>query len=433
MHPLLETQEKKRQKRIQSFGKIGAVILLISTIPDIYFQQWKTVGISFFTILVFVVILWQNHKNKIKHIGSILSFITNCGIFIACISLGDLSRAYLFYIPLFITTFLIIDYRNRFVLFFNLAHIVLGIFLIDIFDLTYFLDNTLTPEVVHSYGKFNTFLALTASIYFLMAFVKEISDNERNFFMIQETFKAKNDELTKRNDELDRLIYSISHDIKSPLASITGLIYIAKLENNQPVLDEYFDRLDLSIKKLKVFLDNIINYYKNTKFEIQSEKIYFEDEIKNLLENFTYHPNFKEIKINLVCNQDEAFIGDRLRIQTILLNLLSNAVKYQNENEKNKRIDIQIKTFTDKVQIEVSDNGIGIDDNSKHRIFEMFYRGTVKSDGSGLGLYILNETITKLNGKVNIDSKKDKYTKFLIEIPENAAINNQNTQSKNSL
>lgn len=428
MYPLIETQEKKRQKRIQSFGKIGAIILLISTIPDIYFQQWITVAIEFITLIIFFVLLWLNSKIKVKHIGSILSFTTNCGIFLACISLGDMSRAYLYYIPLFITTFLIIDYKNKIVLFFNLIHIVMGIFLIDVFDLTYFLDTTLSPEIVHSYGKFNTFLALTASIYFLLAFVKEISENERNFLMIQETFKAKNDELTKRNDELDRLIYSISHDIKSPLASITGLIYIAKLENNQPVLNEYFDRLDLSVKKLKVFLDNIINYYKNTKFEIQSEKIYFEDEIKNLLENFTYHPNFKDIKINLVCQQEQPFIGDRLRIQTILLNLLSNAVKYQNENEINKRIDILVKTINNKVQIEVSDNGIGIDDNSKHRIFEMFYRGTVKSDGSGLGLYILNETITKLNGKVIIESQKDKFTKFLVEIPENIETNKLNTQ-----
>ena len=121
----------------------------------------------------------------------------------------------------------------------------------------------------------------------------------------------------------------------------------------------------------------------------------------------------------MVCNQELAFISDRLRIQTILLNLLSNAVKYQNESEKNKRIDIYVKSLPNKIHIEVSDNGIGIDEESKFKIFDMFYRGTVKSDGSGLGLYILNETINKLNGKVIIETQKDKYTKFLIEIPEN--------------
>jgi len=133
------------------------------------------------------------------------------------------------------------------------------------------------------------------SIFFI-AFIREINDNEDQLIDIQNELKAKYDELYKKTEELDRLIYSISHDIKAPLSSIEGLVYIAKLENTQPGLDKYFSRMDSSTKRLKAFLENVINYYKNAKFEIKTEEIDFDEEVKYILENLTYMPNFSKIK-----------------------------------------------------------------------------------------------------------------------------------------
>ncbi|TAG53770.1 MAG: sensor histidine kinase [Cytophagales bacterium] len=416
---ILVFQQEKRKKTIEIFSKAGVIILLLSVLPDIYFRLWVNVLFVFIIAMIMIGVIVANRYNKINNIGTVLSIICNFGVFFACLTLGSLSRAYLFYIPIFISTFLIIDYKNKFILFFNLSHIILGIFIIDLFDLSKFQDKNITLEIVRSYGIFNTVLAMSSSVYFFILFIKEISDNEQHLLNSQNKFKIQNIELTKRNEELDRLIYSISHDIKSPLASITGLNFILKNENKQPQLDLYFDKLDNSIKKLKTFLENIILHYKNTKFEIQSDEIFFSDEIKNILENFGYHTNFNQIKINKTIEQSNAFVCDRLRIQTILMNLISNAVKYQNDIESQKRIDINIKVQQSDCIIEVSDNGIGIDAKIIDKIFDMFYRGTVKSDGSGLGLYILNETVKKLNGKVTIESEKNLLTKFKVVIPSN--------------
>ncbi len=411
------TKEEKIERRIDQYSKAGSVIVLVSVLPDIYFKVWDHVIVTLGLGLCFVVCILVNQKFKSKYVGTLLSVAANTIAFYASVTLGDLSRAYLFYIPIFIATFLIINYKNRVELFFNIGHIILGIFLLDLIDLGFLLDKTIPLETTIIIGKFNTMLALSASIYFLLAFISEISMYEDSLLEAKILAENQNEDLQKKNDELDRLIYSISHDIKAPLSSIEGLVYITKLESTQPILNEYFDLMLTSTKRLKGFLENVLDFYKNSKFEPKAEEIDFDFEIKQILQNLKYTSKFREIEFLIDVDQKEELLIDKLRIQTILVNLLSNAIKYQNEETEHKIIVINVTTSLKGIKIEVSDNGIGIPLEIQDKIFDMFYRGTVKSDGSGLGLYILSETVKKLKGTIKLQSLPQEFTKFTIEIP----------------
>jgi signal transduction histidine kinase len=92
-------------------------------------------------------------------------------------------------------------------------------------------------------------------------------------------------------------------------------------------------------------------------------------------------------------------------------------VKYYNKAEKHPFINIVAQVNSDRALIFVEDNGIGIPEEYQQKVFDMFYRASSQAQGSGLGLYILKETLNRLNGKINVVSGRDIGTTFIVEIP----------------
>jgi signal transduction histidine kinase len=103
----------------------------------------------------------------------------------------------------------------------------------------------------------------------------------------------------------------------------------------------------------------------------------------------------------------------------LLNNLVSNAIRYQNPKAEAPFVDIDVTTSDDEAIISVKDNGIGISSENQPKVYDMFYRVSQNSVGSGLGLYIVKETIDKLQGKIEMDSELGKGTIFNIHIPNN--------------
>jgi signal transduction histidine kinase len=104
-------------------------------------------------------------------------------------------------------------------------------------------------------------------------------------------------------------------------------------------------------------------------------------------------------------------------MRIIFMNLISNAIKYQREDNANPSIAISIKVTEEFSTIEFRDNGIGIEEKYKSKVFDMFFRGTILATGSGLGLYIAREIIVKLGGKINLQSEENIGTTISIQIP----------------
>jgi signal transduction histidine kinase len=139
------------------------------------------------------------------------------------------------------------------------------------------------------------------------------------------------------------------------------------------------------------------------------------------LERLKYLEGFEIMQTNITIKADGAFYSDEYRITVIMNNLISNAINYKDLAKEKCILNISVLVTKEKGIVSVEDNGIGIPEEYKSKIFNMFFRGTVKSKGAGLGLYIVKETINKLNGKINIHSAYGKGSTVEMELPNHTA------------
>ncbi|WP_240034583.1 PAS domain S-box protein [Flavobacterium silvisoli] len=232
-----------------------------------------------------------------------------------------------------------------------------------------------------------------------------------------------NEELKKTNSELDRFVYSASHDLRAPLKSMLGLIDITKNELEESadcdktMLTERFEMLNRSVTKLDNFIEDILNYSRNARLELESNEIDFKNLIYDIHANFLYSQTHRAIDFIVQDNSKSKFVSDAKRLTVILNNILSNAYKYCDTAKETSFIKVTFDCDDQWAKITIEDNGIGIPDTEKDKIFDMFYRSTILSTGSGLGLYIVKETLQKLNGTIKVTSTVPEGTTFYIEIP----------------
>jgi signal transduction histidine kinase len=226
-----------------------------------------------------------------------------------------------------------------------------------------------------------------------------------------------NKELSKRNTELDNFVYSVSHDLRAPIASVLGLINLAKSDKDQAMKRVYLDKIYSSALQQDAFIKEILDQSRNSRLDVKKEEIQFEpliEETFNQLKFATATGTAVE-KIVTVA-QSEAFYSDRWRLKVILNNIISNSIRYRNGRDPVIKVDVKIDNH--KAIVEIQDNGRGIPKEHIDKVCQMFYRATDEGAGSGLGLYIVKETIQKLQGDIHIESKEGKGTLIKLEIPE---------------
>jgi len=231
--------------------------------------------------------------------------------------------------------------------------------------------------------------------------------------------QKKNGELEKINFELDRFVYSVSHDLRAPLTSVLGLIHLLKEEVSGDNPQHYIALMIESIAKLDNTIKDILAYSRNNRMQVVKEEFNVRTVVSTILENLSYlnDTNFDVNKI-LVVRGKTVFKADKLRLQTILNNLLSNAIKYRN-SQRPLKVEIDTSILKNSLILKIKDNGVGIEPKHIPYIFDMFFRTDERSNGSGLGLYIVKETILKLKGKITVNSIVGKGTEFIVTIPIN--------------
>lgn len=244
--------------------------------------------------------------------------------------------------------------------------------------------------------------------------------NAYNSYQSNVALKEKVTELQKTNDELNRFIYSISHELRAPLASALGVIQLVKLENliePQSQLSEYWSLMEGCCNKLDHNINKTLQYYKNHRYQIINEKIDFKALTSQLIALHKQANNVTDqIAFSIEINQPEGFWGDSFRIEIILGNLISNAIKFQKPSVADKKINVSIKVTPLDAQISVGDNGMGIFKEHLPNIFKQFFKG--KHDiGSGLGLFIVKEALDKIEGTITVKSDIDEGSIFTIRIP----------------
>jgi len=233
---------------------------------------------------------------------------------------------------------------------------------------------------------------------------------------LEKRLSYQNKELEQANKELDRFVYSVSHDLSAPLRSILGLINISRIENDELRLRFYIDNIESSVNKLENFINEILDYSRNERQKVTLEDVNLLDLCREILDNLKFQENFSSICIDLKGISTDPIRSDKMRLKIILNNLLSNAIKFQSPQKSDQYIRVSSRAIGEKYVIEVEDNGDGIKSEHKGKIFEMFFRGTQRSRGSGLGLYIAREAAEKIQGKIEVESEYGKGTLFHIEL-----------------
>lgn len=244
-------------------------------------------------------------------------------------------------------------------------------------------------------------------------FVENITSLKDSQFKLIE----KNRDLEKVNSELDSFVYRVSHDLRAPLTSILGLIELMKLETDTDRFADYVKLQEKSINKLDMFIKEIINLSRNSRLGVTVSKIDFHELLNEIFEGQSFIKSAETMERIIDIEEDLEFYSDPQRVSIILSNLVSNSLKYANTNQPDPFIKIRIwKDKTDCI-IEVADNGIGISETFLPKIFEMFFRATEEASGSGIGLYIVKETVQKLSGKITAKSKVRQGTTFKVVLP----------------
>lgn len=241
----------------------------------------------------------------------------------------------------------------------------------------------------------------------------------RTTLKVKEMNHLLNQELSEANSVLDKFVYSCSHDLKGPLASIKGLIRLAEKSTRDDITDECLHLINESVVRMDHFLKSLESFVGNARGPIVKTSINFNESIAKVLEDHLEYVRTSKIKLKVRIKQDHQFMSDHLRIHLILEHLIQNALNFQDLKKTEKFVDIDIRVTPQNATIEICDNGEGISKENIGDIFQMFYRSSEASKGSGLGLYIVQEAVNKLHGEISVASSKGVGSNFVIKIPNN--------------
>lgn len=228
----------------------------------------------------------------------------------------------------------------------------------------------------------------------------------------------------KQVDQLkDDFISMASHELKTPLTTIRG--YSEFITDGETVPEEYKEysrRIDVSSKQLAFLVEDMLDVSRieQGRMQFNIEKILAPDFISQLVPDFKTLAEEKKLSlIYLSQGLTHAYVqGDPVRLRQVLVNIVGNAIKYTKEGE----VKISLSNTSDKkLEIRVSDTGIGMTEDERKNLFEKFYRiknaETQEIKGTGLGLWITKQLIEKMGGVLSVESIKGKGTDFVIVFP----------------
>jgi signal transduction histidine kinase len=283
-----------------------------------------------------------------------------------------------------------------------------------LFLISYWVDFDFVKERVYSkeYLQFsyttNFLVTLICSIA-IMYFMMDVHHHSEKAIL------EKNDQLQKANAELDRFVYSASHDLKAPLSSLLGLIEIAQLD--QKGSEQYLSMMKTKIHDMEDFIKEIISYSRNARMDIKKQPVNLKKTVEEIADALIYSAGVTDVKIENLIAEDMIVETDLMRLKVVLSNLIDNSLKYCDVKKARPYIRIEAMGDDDETTIIVKDNGVGIDPMYIDKIFNMFYRAHEKSKGSGLGLYIVKETLNKINGHISVESNLGTGTTFTLSLP----------------
>ncbi len=244
----------------------------------------------------------------------------------------------------------------------------------------------------------------------------------QQMFMLNQQLETQNKELNKTNEALDRFVYSVSHDLRAPINSSLGVIELCMGESDADSIKKLLELQQKSLLRLDKFIKDILDFSRNTRMEVRIETVNLHQFFEGLLESYQHVPEWNHIKRSFTIVGENELETDARRLLVIFNNLITNAFRYQSPYKENPWVEISAQNQAEACIFTVTDNGMGIPNEHLQNIFKMFFRANDRTEGSGLGLYIVQESVEKLNGKIEVNSKLGDGSQFVFTLPKTAAV-----------
>ncbi len=237
----------------------------------------------------------------------------------------------------------------------------------------------------------------------------------------REMLEQKKEDLENKNKELEAFVYTVSHDLRTPLISLEGFSDMLREEFGDELGEDgthYLDRIQANVQKMDEFIDDLLQLSRVGRKEPPEEEVEVGEIVEEVLDDLRSRIDEKGINTE-VKGEMPTLSFQRKRLYQIFSNLISNACKYMGEQE-DPRIEIGVEDQEDSWLFWVEDNGIGIDEEQKDKIFEIFHREKrCDAEGTGVGLAIVKRIIENKEGEIWVESEKGEGSTFYIEFPKN--------------
>jgi signal transduction histidine kinase len=238
----------------------------------------------------------------------------------------------------------------------------------------------------------------------------------RNLSNSKRKIMEQNENLQVINAGLDKFVFNVTHDLRSPLASLAGLIGLMDDETDLDQIKAYTLMMKESLEKQDRFINEMLTFIKSKHTGVSKTECSLTAIVDNVISQNNYSYGGKEVRFykELELTQIQS---DALKLQVILNNLVSNSVKYSDSKKSEQWVKVKSYRSDTQVVIEVEDNGLGIRQKDQDRIFDKFYMSGDNKRSSGIGLYLVKDAVTQLNGKIEVRSEPGVCSKFMITIP----------------
>lgn len=409
IHPDLEESEFKYIKMHN--GLLAVSALLLSPFPIIFLRMNSMHGIflCIFGLAIVTIPLYINHL-RLYFISRVVSMIASLAIFLLGLKIYGLNSGFEYGIPAVMVLPLLYFRRTRIRTFFY-------IFLFFILVVSY--QIMVANEVYQVPTEELLFLRhyMFFSCLFLITFYFISWDN------INKEYQKKNEELvaslTQKNRDLERFSYSVSHDLKEPLRTISSFTQLLKRDMGQqltPDSKEYYDYIIRGTKQMSTLLDDVLRYSKVDNLEFELETLDLNDVLENALDQFSSNRLGRDADIEIFKLPNVK--GTNVFLNQLFQNIISNAIKFKDENQSLK-LEIWSEKDENFNHIHIKDYGIGIEEKYQKKIFNIFERlhPRFTYSGSGIGLGTCQLIMEKLEGEISVKSELGKGATFILSFP----------------
>ena len=400
-------------KRAMLSGKLALLYIMLCfgyIAYDLATANFAQVPVLTATILLLVLSIFYLRYGEHNTAHYCLLTTVNVSLYLIASSETAHSTTLIFFLVNPVAAFALLSYQQR------LHATLFAVFTYALFVLAYFVDYSIMPERRYDDETLIYFVILNFSAALPAAILSVnllVALNRYSALKLVEN----TDLLMKTNAELDRFMYSTSHDLRAPLSSVMGLINITEKSREPEEVTRYLGMMRDRVMSLDRFIRDITDYSRNNRLEVKREKVYLRAMVEDIWEGLKFSPEAEAITFRNEIPEQLFIHVDRGRLQVVLGNLISNAMRYQDSRKKEPFILVEHYITGNIICLKVADNGQGIPKEYHTKVFDMFFRANEKSKGSGLGLYIVKEAIMKLSGSIQLDSEPMEGTTFTVRLP----------------